>query len=88
MDARGYETFDSPAELRIALRELHRVRGWIGQFADHAAEMPGFGPEGVQAVRATAAMVALLIERAQTRLERLTTQVSVEIPAPRVQAAG
>jgi len=80
MDARGYEVFDNPAELRIALRELHRVRAWIGQFADAAAEMPGFGLEGVQGVRATAAMVTLLIERAEARLRSLTRQAAAEAP--------
>jgi len=71
-DARGYEGFDDPAELRIAVRELRRVRTWIGQYADMMAEMPGFGLEGVRAVKATAAMVTLLIERAEARLRRLT----------------
>ncbi len=88
MDARGYETFDDPIELRVALRELHRVRSWIGQFADVTAELPGYGPEGVQAVRATAAMVGLLIERAEAQLDRLTTHPVIRVPAPRVQTAG
>ncbi|HEY3260838.1 MAG TPA: cupin domain-containing protein [Pseudonocardiaceae bacterium] len=72
IDARGYEALDDPVELRIALRELHRVRAWIGQFADLAAEMPGFAMESVRAAKANAAMVTLLIERAETRLRILT----------------
>src|SRR5829696_2905913 len=70
-DARGYEGIKSPAELRIALRELRRVRAWINQFADLAAEMPDYGAEGVRAINATAAIVSLLIERAEARLYSL-----------------
>jgi uncharacterized RmlC-like cupin family protein len=74
VDTRGYESLNDPVELRIALRELHRVRAWIGQFADLAAEMPGFALESVRAAKANAAMVTLLIERAQARLRVLTEQ--------------
>lgn len=71
-DVRGYEGIEDPAELRIAIRELCRVRTWIGQFADTMAELPGFGLEGVRATKATAAMVTLLIERAEAQLRRQT----------------
>jgi mannose-6-phosphate isomerase-like protein (cupin superfamily) len=90
VDSRGYESLDDPVELRIALRELHRVRAWIGQFADLAAEMPGFSLESVRAAKANAAMVALLIERAEARLhvlsERAPAAVVVIDPERRVVA--
>lgn len=78
-EARGYEAIDDPGELRIALRELHRVRAWIGQFGDIAAETPGYGPESVRAVKATSAMVSLLIERAEARLRSLPRETSAEV---------
>jgi|GEM_PF-3340187 len=77
--ARGYEAIDDPAELRVALRELHRVRAWLGQFADLAAEMPGVEPESVRAAKANAAMVTLLVERAESRLRGLAGPVSAEV---------
>jgi len=89
-DARGYESLDDPVELRIALRELHRVRAWIGQFADLAAEMPGFALESVRAAKANAAMVTLLIERAEARLRILTERAPagvVVIDPGRLQVA-
>lgn len=79
MQGRGYETVDDPVELSIALRELYRVRAWIGEFADVAAEMPGFAPETVMGAKATAAMVTLLIERAEARMRRLTRSSPVEL---------
>lgn len=90
MDTRGYETLDDPVELRIALRELHRVRAWIGQFADLAAEMPGFALESVRAAKANAAMVTLLIERAEARLRVLAEQApaGVVVIDPKRQPAG
>lgn len=78
--ARGYEAIDDPFELQIAVRELHRVRDWIAQFADVAAEMPGFAPESVLGVKATTAMVTLLVEQAEARLNRLTTLAPVGPP--------
>lgn len=74
----GYEAVDDPDELRVALRELRRVRAWIGQFADVAAETPGFAPESVVGAKATAAMVTLLMERAEARLRRLAWRSPVE----------
>lgn len=77
--ARGYEAIDDPDELRIVLRELHRVRSWLGQFADLAAELPGVELESVRAAKANAAMVTLLVERAETRLRRLVGPASAEV---------
>jgi mannose-6-phosphate isomerase-like protein (cupin superfamily) len=79
MQSRGYESVEDPVELSIALRELYRVRTWIGEFADVAAEMPGFAPETVMGVKSTAAMVTLLIERAEARMRRLTRPNPIEI---------
>lgn len=79
--ARGYDAIDDPLELRVAVRELRRVRAWIGQFADMMAESPGYGLEGVRAAKATAGMVNLLIERAEARLRCLTSQATADILA-------
>lgn len=79
IDARGYEAIDDPLELHIILRELHRVRAWIGQFADIAAEMPGYEIDSVRAAKANAAMVTLLIERAEVRLRALTAQAGSQV---------
>jgi hypothetical protein len=73
---RGYEAMSDPAELRIAVRELRRVRAWIDQFAETATEMPDFALESVLGVKAAAAMVTLLIERAEGRLECVTGQAT------------
>ena len=75
VQAREYETIHDPAELRVVLRELHRVRSWIGQFTDIAAEMPGVELEHVRAAKATTtAVVSLLIERAEARLRLLAAR--------------
>jgi len=75
VEERGYETVHDPAQLRTAIRELRRVRAWLRQFADLAAEMPGFAPEHVVAAKAsTSAVVDLLLGRARTRLQALTAR--------------
>lgn len=79
MSGRGYESVEDTVELSIALRELYRVRAWISEFADVATEMPGFAPESVMGVKATAAMVTLLIDRAEARMQRLTSPGPVEV---------
>lgn len=84
----GYESFDDPVELGIAIRELNRVHSWIGQFADIAAEMPGFAPESVVGAKATAAMVSLLIDRAEARLRYLTSQHRITPGGAGAAAAG
>ncbi|HEY0640831.1 MAG TPA: hypothetical protein VGD67_24635 [Pseudonocardiaceae bacterium] len=76
----GYEAIDDPEDLRIAIRELRRVRAWIGQFADVAAEMPDFAPESAVGARATTAVVTLLIERAEARLRVLARRTSFSEP--------
>lgn len=68
----GYEGIHDPVELSLAIRELRRVHAWIVQFAELSMEMPGFALESVLGVKATAAMVMLLIERAEARLGYLT----------------
>jgi len=72
---RAYEVIDDPVELRIAIRELARVRLWIDQLGDLAAETPGVGPEQVRAIRSTVVVVRRLSERAEARLRMLTTPV-------------
>ena len=73
--AHEYEAIQDPAQLRIALRELHRVRAWIAQFTDVAAEMPGSELRQVSGATAiTTAVVSLLIERAEARLRALTAR--------------
>jgi|SRR5829696_2250207 len=79
LETPGYDAIDDPVELRVAIRELRRVRAWIGQFADVAAEMPGLEPESARAAKATAVAVTLLVQRAEARLESLTRQTSAEI---------
>ena len=70
---RPYEAMHDPAELRIIVGELRRVRQLIGQFTDVAAELPGVELAHVTAAKATTtAVVSLLIERAEARLRRLT----------------
>jgi mannose-6-phosphate isomerase-like protein (cupin superfamily) len=74
-DSRVYETIHDPADLRIAVRELYRVRAWLDQFADVAAELPELDLEHVAASRRmTTAVVSLLLAQAEARLHKLATK--------------
>jgi len=74
---RGYHTFDDPAEVGIAIRELRRTFNLISQFADVAAEAVDVPPERAVGIRATTALVMELIRRAETRQAELVGPAKV-----------
>jgi len=71
-----YGHIGDPADLRIVVRELSRIRGWLDQFADIAAETPDVSAERAAGVRAATSLVSRLRELAVARLDVMAPRPS------------
>jgi hypothetical protein len=83
----GYGRIHDPAVLRIAVQELARIREWLGQAADIAAESPQLSDDHVLGIHAAADVIVHLQRLAATRLAVVTARqrpaaVTVLDPGP------
>ena len=75
-----YHSVDDPADLRVALRELHRIHTLIDQLGELTAEMPDVEIERAAGIRVASTLIAGLITHAENRLDQLVAIRPVRQP--------